>query len=339
MTDRQDIQDSKSRESIKAVGACKGVLSEFPELIDLQAFCAFLGVDEAEISDCIANKVSDTNLRYRFLTEAETNDLCDDIESTIGSGRLSKSGPEKLATWEKGWGENRSAFAQSGELSCLKPRFVRDGFVKRLDGRFIIPHDDDFESKFFSLIREAVYELYLATADHVYEFGAGTGHNLVAFRRMNPIQGLVGTDWSRESVALMSELNQIGGMDIDSLVFDMFSPDLSMALKNNSAVLTVGAIEQLGTSYWPFLFYLLRQKTVSVFVHFETFNEFYDRNTRTDELAVRYCAERNYISGFITALKYLEGYGLVEIISCRRIFGGQFHEGYSYIVWRRGADN
>jgi len=83
----------------------------------------------------------------------------------------------------------------------------------------------------------------------------------------------------------------------------------------------------------------LKQKNVKYFTHFETFNEFYDLNTIEDKLAIAYCKKRNYINGFISSLEFLESYGIVEVIQKTRTFGSQFHEGYSFIVWRLKTEN
>lgn len=187
---------------------------------------------------------------------------------------------------------------------------------------------------FFSLIRRAVFENYFISCESIYEFGAGTSHNLIAFRQYDPLKKLIGTDWSENAVNLMHELNKIDGMNIEAFVFDMFMPDLSLELDKSSGILRVGALEQLGSNFWPFLFFMLRQKNIKYFVHFETFNEFDNLDTVQDRLAVAYCRQRNYINGFVLALDLLEYHGIIEIIQKTRTFGSQFHEGYSFAVWR-----
>ena len=334
-----NILDTDSRKILRTVGKLADDPSSYEETINMDKFFDLLGIDQKSSSEGLLEDLQKADLSYRLLNNIETEKLYSEIKNTIESGKLSKSGPGKLEIWEKGWGENLANFLDSQDLASLKPKFVRDGLIKRLKGQYILPRNKDFESVFFSLIRRAVFEKYLMKCSSIYEFGAGTGHNLMAFQKYDPSKILVGTDWSEQSVDLMNELNKIDGVKIESFVFDMFMPNLNLELNESSGVLTVGALEQLGSNFWPFLFFLLRQKNVKYFVHFETFNEFYDTDTMEDRLAVAYCKQRNYINGFISALNFLELYGIVKVVQKTRTFGSQFHEGYSFIVWELGVKN
>lgn len=329
-----NLLDSESRKALKNVGKLENNIESYQESISKNFFFDMIGIDFKFSSGNLLEEFDKADLSYRYLSKDENENLCLEIKKTIESGKLSESGPQKLDIWEKGWGENLSNFMETQDLNSLKPKFVRDGLVKRFKGQFIVPKNPEFESVFFSLIRRAVYEKYFLLCDSIYEFGAGTGHNLIAFQKFDDSKKLIGTDWSEKAVNLMSELNKIDKTNIETFVFDMFKPKLNLKLNKSSGVLTVGALEQLGSNFWPFLFFLLRQKSVKYFVHFETFNEFYDLDTTEDKLAVAYCKQRNYINGFISALDFLESYGIVKIMQKTRTFGSQFHEGYSFVVWR-----
>ncbi len=329
-----NLSDSESRKAIRNVGKLKDNLNAYQESININFFFDMIGIDPKSSSFGLKEDFKKADLNYRFLNKVENEKLIKDIKVTIDSGKLSKSGPEKLEIWEKGWGENLSNFIDSKDLNSLKPKFVRDGLVKRFQGKFIVPRNPEFESIFFSLLRRAIFEKYFSSCSSIYEFGAGTGHNLIAFQKLDSSKKLIGTDWSEKAVNLMSELNKIDQINIETFVFDMFKPRLNMKLNKSSGVLTVGALEQLGSNFWPFLFFLTRQKNVKYFVHFETFNELYDLDTIEDSLAIAYCKKRNYINGFISALDFLESYGIVTIMQKTRTFGSQFHEGYSFIVWK-----
>ena len=329
-----NLSDSESRKALRNIGRLKNNLNSYQESININLFFEMIGLNPDLSSVGLKEDFNKADLNYRFLNKLEKEKLCLEIKETIDSGKLSKSGPEKLEIWEKGWGENLSNFIDSQDLNSLKPKFVRDGLVKRFQGKFIVPRNPEFESIFFSLIRRAIFEKYFSSCKSIYEFGAGTGHNLIAFRKLDSSKKLIGTDWSKKAVNLMSELNKINHINIETFVFDMFKPRLNMKLNKSSGVLTVGALEQLGSNFWPFLFFLLRQKNVKYFIHFETFNEIYDLDTIEDSLAIAYCKNRNYINGFISALEFLESYGIVKIIQKTRTFGSQFHEGYSFLVWK-----
>lgn len=329
-----NLLDSESRKALRTVGNLKNNKNSYQESISKNLFFDMIGLDINVSSVKLLEEFDKADLSFRYLNKNENEKLCLEIKKTIESDKLSKSGPQKLEIWERGWAENLSNFIDTQDLNSLKPKFVRDGLVKRLKGKFIVPRNPEFESVFFSLIRRAVYEKYFLSCDSIYEFGAGTGHNLIAFQKFDDSKKLIGTDWSEKAVNLISELNKIDQINIESFVFDMFKPRLNLKLNKSSGVLTVGALEQLGTNFWPFLYYLLGQRSVKYFVHFETFNEFYDLKTTEDKLAIAYCKKRNYINGFISTLQFLESHGIVKIMQKTRTFGSQFHEGYSFIVWR-----
>ena len=119
-----------------------------------------IGLDVKVSSIKLLEEFDKADLSYRYLNKDENEKLCLEIKKTIESGKLSKSGPQKLEIWEKGWGENLSNFIETQDLNSLKPKFVRDGLVKRLKGQFIVPRNPEFESVFFSLIRPALYNAY-----------------------------------------------------------------------------------------------------------------------------------------------------------------------------------
>jgi hypothetical protein len=122
------------------------------------------------------------------------------------------------------------------------------------------------------------------------------------------------------------------GINIQEHLFDMFAPDQKLPLNANDGVLTIGALEQLGSDFNDFLDFLL-QKSPRVCIHCETMNELYDRNSIPDFLATRYSMARNYLWGFLTALRNLEEAGKIRILQTQRVFGSQFHEGYSFVAW------
>ena len=67
----------------------------------------------------------------------------------------------------------------------------------------------------------------------------------------------------------------------------MFSPDESYGIEPNSAVMTVGGMEQLGHEFGAFLQYLLKESP-EICVHIEPIYELYDQDTLSDYLAARY---------------------------------------------------
>jgi hypothetical protein len=117
-------------------------------------------------------------------------------------------------------------------------------------------------------------------------------------------------------------------------VFDMFSPDRRLELPSGSGVFMVGALEQLGPNFQPFLGYLLAQRP-KIVVQVNHFTELYDTDDLLDYLALRFEKKRKYLEGYLPALESLSRQGKVEILSVRRVrFGSLYHDGYSFVVWR-----
>lgn len=301
--------------------------------LTVQDFAALLGTPAAEFSDAALATIAHANFEYRFLTPEERESLLVDILTTIESGKLTVSGPQKQAIWDNGWSENLQDFTASGfEPSALIPKFVRKGVPKRLNGAFIMPASDDFESDFVKVLRDVVFRRYFHDVSALYEFGCGTGANLLAAADILPGKALHGLDWSVASTKILALLAESKKLDIHGHFFDMFQPDASLPLGARDGVLTIGALEQLGGNFKDFLQFLL-EKSPQVCVHCETMNELYDRKTVPDYLASAYSKARNYLWGFLTELRQLEADGKVRILQTQRVFGSQFHEGYSFVAW------
>jgi len=48
----------------------------------------------------------------------------------------------------------------------------------------------------------------------------------------------------------------------------------------------------------------------------------------------KYTKKRNYLFGYLSTLRSLEKRGDIKILQEQRTFGGQYHEGYSFVVWK-----
>ena len=54
----------------------------------------------------------------------------------------------------------------------------------------------------------------------------------------------------------------------------------------------------------------------------------------SDRLTLEYLKKRNYLENFYTYLSYLEEKKIIKILNKRRVFGSQYHEGYSLLVYK-----
>jgi hypothetical protein len=257
-----------------------------------------------------------------------------DILKTIDSNSLSVAGPHRKDAWEKGWSQNLRNFTQSNfDLSELVPKFVKPKGMIRLEGRYILPDSQDFETAFVTMLRFYLFRKYFSEVNSVYEFGCGTGLNLVALARMFPDKRLFGLDWSRVSCEIIDRIAQTKKMNLSGALFDMFEPDYKLKLAPGSAVFTIGAMEQLGKNFAPFLSFLLKKKP-SICINIETLYELYSPDSLFDYAAAKYIEKRGYLQGYLSRLRQLEQEKKVQIIKVQRTFGNLYHDGYSFVIWR-----
>tara|TARA_Y100000022_G_scaffold60427_1_gene51850 strand:- start:28 stop:969 length:942 start_codon:yes stop_codon:yes gene_type:complete len=275
------------------------------------------------------------NFKYRYLTTKEFDLFLNSYFLKLKNNNFTKSGKLKKKTWNKGWKENYSEYKKTKNKKKLIPKFVRSKLPIRINGDFILPSSNSFETDLYTFCLEIVLKKYLKhPIKNLYEFGCGSCHNLIKIKKLYPKLNLYGSDWSIWSTKIINEINKNNiNYNIKSFKFDMFNPDTTLKIQNNSAVLTVGALEQLGKNFKKFINFLIKKKT-KICLHFETINEFYNNSTMSDRLTLEYLKKRNYLENFYTYLLYLEEKKIIKILNKRRVFGSQYHEGYSLLVYK-----
>jgi hypothetical protein len=114
----------------------------------------------------------------------------------------------------------------------------------------------------------------------------------------------------------------------------MFSPDDTLEIAQNSAIFTIGALEQLGCDFESFLQFLLK-KSPNLCLNVEPLCELYDEHYLLDYLAIKYMQKRKYLRNYIDRLKQLESDGKIEILTTQRmLFGSLYYEGWSFVLWK-----
>jgi hypothetical protein len=131
----------------------------------------------------------------------------------------------------------------------------------------------------------------------------------------------------------VNHLRDYNNINVTGRLFDFFYPDYGLDIPPNSAVLTMGAIEQTDVKWGPFLNFLLAKKPRCVF-HVEPVYEWYDPADIVDYTAAKAHLARNFCKGYWEKLTSLEHAGTVKILRKRRTgFGSLMMEGYSQIIW------
>ncbi|WP_342346873.1 class I SAM-dependent methyltransferase [uncultured Nitrospira sp.] len=273
------------------------------------------------------------DLRYDILQGASRDQVLLRVLKTLDQD-LEVAGTHRKQRWEDGWAENLSDFQRTGyNLGALVPKFVRPQEVIRLKGEYVRPVSCQFETSIVEILRHWMFKRWFHAVDHIYEFGCGTGHNLVDAARLFPGRPLYGLDWSQSSQAILRLLREAHGFNVVGREFNMLEPDETFSLYPQSGVFTVGAMEQLGCQYHAFVNYLLSQP-LSICIHVETLYELYDQSVLFDYVAAKYLEKRKYLQGLLGTLKAFEQEGRLEILGTIRTFGSLYHDGYSMVIWK-----
>lgn len=236
--------------------------------------------------------------------------------------------------WERGWQENLDAFRKSGEVADLRPKYIRGNQPVRLNGKFVMPEDPDIEAKWYEWFFAQIIQRWTLDCDEIWEYGCGSGHNVATLARAYPNKRIVGGDWSKASGEIIIELNKRYRNAWPAYI-DFFDPmpeyprDAAVA-----TALTVGALEQTGTRWQPFLDYLLAARPKRI-VHIEPILDWYDPHNPVDATAIAAHKARGFWEGYLGALSNLHHEGKIMIEHTQRTgFGSLWIEGYSVICWR-----
>lgn len=299
-----------------------------------KSFAEIFNEKENNLPLLVKQAIKKTNFKYKLVEGEEYNQAILKILKTLNGQTLKVSGPHRLNDWEKGWEKHLEEFKQANyNLDLLVAKFAMKGEYNRLQGNLIKVENNSFEGDFVNIIRLYLFNKYYKNIDTLYEFGAGTGVNLVAASEVFPKMKLVGLDWASSSIEIINFLKEKLKTNIFGKRMDLFKPDEKYQLDKNSAILTIGTLEQLGENFKPFINYILKNKP-KVCIHLETLYEIYNQDNLLDFLAARYLEQRKYLIGFLPFLKDLERKKRIKIIEIRRTFGSLYHEGYTYIVWK-----
>jgi SAM-dependent methyltransferase len=257
------------------------------------------------------------------------------VTAHLDSDKPARVGEHRAAIWESCWSDNLQKFIDGGyDPAALVPDFIKPGQPIRLNQDYVIPASERFELDFFQVCRAFLFDRFFAAVPSVYEFGCGSGFNLLALARQQPGKKLCGLDWSTSSNRTLELMGQKLGLEISGRHFDFFQPDPSLELGAASGVLTMCALEQVGPRHGAFVEFLLAKKP-AICVHMEPLLELYDQSNLADSLAIRFHRKRGYLDGFLASLRGLAGRGRLQILEERRFhFGSIYHECYSYVAWR-----
>ena len=298
-------------------------------------FATSFGTTAEDLSTQCLKAIAESDFSYRHFTRIERDAVILEVLRKIKHDTQVIAAPERKGVWECGWAENLEMFKQSGfDPRSLVPKFLRENQPIRFNGDYILPANARFEYDYMTVFRLWLFPKYFARTDCVYEFGCGTGLNLVMLANLWPARTYYGLDFVPSAVDLVNSIGRHTPWDIRGRLFDMMQPDADFQLEKNAGVLTFGALEQLASRYEAFIQYLLRQKP-AVVIHVEPTIELYDENVLFDHLAIEFHRKRGYSERLLPYLQNLEKRGALEMLKIKRLnFGSLFMEGYTCMVWK-----
>jgi hypothetical protein len=159
----------------------------------------------------------------------------------------------------------------------------------------------------------------------------------VVLAQLYPEKKLHGLDFVPSSADLVNKIGEVYGWNMTGHLFDMLSPDEDFKIEDNSAIFTIGTVEQLANNFGPFLQFLLK-RSPKLCIHVEPTIELYDESNLIDYLAIKFHRKRGYTENYLTRLRELEAENRIEILKVQRLFlGSLYMEGYSLIIWKPKA--
>ncbi len=168
----------------------------FDKQLTLQDFTDILGVNvntAPEISHSIIGKY---NFKYRNLLQSERDSLILTILEKLDTDFFQKSGEKRKEQWEQGWKENLKKYLSNKiDFFNLIPGYYRLSYTHRLNGDYIFSEDGQFEYNFYRVISSWLFSLFLNEPETIYEFGAGSAHNVLALSDLFPEKTIFGLDW------------------------------------------------------------------------------------------------------------------------------------------------
>ncbi|MBI5180536.1 MAG: hypothetical protein HZA05_03930 [Nitrospirae bacterium] len=302
--------------------------------ITVEDFCRMFNCQADELPEWFISKLDRINTNYREVNIDEFKEYVLQVLKRIAAPYITRSRDENLEAFEKGWRENLELLISGSVASdSLKPKYFRPSKFLRYNKELIISETIDIEYDLFTVARYLIFARYLSPYENIYEIGCGSCQNILMLSDMFPSKSLFGLDWTTASTEIAAELAKSLHRDIHGLTFDMLNPPDDFKIKEGSAIITIHALEQIGSGHKKLISFLRESKPTLV-IHYEPILEFYDEDNLLDYLALIYSQKRNYLSGFYTELKILKEQGQIEILEARRPnLGGVIHEA-SLIIWR-----
>lgn len=271
---------------------------------------------------------------YRFATRSECLEYITNFLNLIENPKIHRERNENLEVWNRGWEENLSLIEEVGfSEETVRPKYLRKHRFLRFARDIIVSENPMLESQLFEVVKKLLFQEFLHAYDEIHELGCGSAGNLWTLAKLFPDKSITGYDWATPAVQIANKMGNDLNRKIVGKEINFFESSTNLNFSSSSAVVSVHALEQIGTSHQNLLKAILEAKP-SIVLHYEPIMENYDKNNCFDLLALKYCRKRNYLDGYLDALIKAEKNGHLQIIRSQRPeIGGVWHES-SIIVWK-----
>ena len=194
--------------------------------ITVADFAKSFGTHEDTFSTSCRQLIVECDFRYRDIEGDELNTLILSVLKRIDEDRQVIASQERQAVWEKGWQENLDEFiASEFDENKLVPKFIRSNVPIRYMQKYIFPEHAEFELSYVKVFRQWYLENFFSDVDNIYEFGCGTGFNLLAAAGLFPQKHFFGSDFVQSSVDLVNAIGESKAIPLSAEIFDMMQPN------------------------------------------------------------------------------------------------------------------
>ena len=302
----------------------------------VEDFAAHFGTETQNFSENCKALIASLDFSYENIEGQQLESLIVSILKRIDEDKQIIGAQDRTEAWSKGWQENLDQFLENEDnLESLVPKFIRPNQPIRLNGEYILPIDSEFELNFVKVYRQWFLEEYFADVNNIFEFGCGTGFNLVAASEIFANKKLFGSDFVQSAVNLVNATAKKYNIELNGELFNMLEPRSDYKIPKCSGVFTFGSLEQLASDLEPMINFLL-DSSPDIIVHTEPAIELYDDSKLNDYLAIKFQGKRGYSEGLLPLLKRLEKQRKIELIKVKRLFFGSLYmEGYNTFVWKK----
>jgi hypothetical protein len=298
-------------------------------------FAKSFGIETNNMPEACIEDINKTDTNIFPIVGQELKDLILLILKKIEDDDQKVGADYRKEVWRKGWQENLERFKLQKSKSDLKPKFLRANQPIRWNQGYYNTSSSEFEKRWQEIVTKFLFCNYMKDCENIYEFGAGTGYNLLLASELFPNKNFFGSDFVQSAVDLINLVGKEKSINLKGHLFDMINPDYNYKIRENSAVMTFGAIEQLSGNVEKMFDYLLSQK-IKLCVHVEPELDLYDKNVLEDYLAIKFQGKRGYSNVIGSYLKKLSQEKKIEILKIHRMnFGSLFMEGYNLFVWKK----